>query len=296
MGTKIKIKKSNALLNIFKNCIFTGDRLYFSYDFIDFLIKNNLKYIIRIKGKGKFLNQNTELRRSVNKYEKIINVRNNSRVVTCKNIIPKIVYAGKNKKKIKKHKLKIRNDCNIVTNLDNTYSDENILDLYRSRWDIEVFFKYLKSNFKFRHISEKSKKNCKKMYLCELIITLIAKIIEKHYVYCNKSKKSNINYTYKFNKKNLVDGIFNTLIYSILKDSLSRYKFNNFCRAYMISCQNKKNRSFPRISKTPFSKWYIKSYSELTKYMKIINAVKTNSVNNLNKNLRVIAKNIVSID
>lgn len=37
-------------INKFKDAIIVVDRAYFSYDFMDFLIKNNLKFIIRAKG------------------------------------------------------------------------------------------------------------------------------------------------------------------------------------------------------------------------------------------------------
>lgn len=50
-----------------------------------------------------------------------------------------------------------------------------------------------------------------------------------------------------------------------------------------------------RNSKTPFTKWYIKGYSNLTKYAKI-DAIINDTVNKLNKNLKSIAKNIISIN
>jgi len=38
--------------------------------------------------------------------------------------------------------------CNIATNLDLNYDDEKIKDIYRTRWDVEVFFKLIKNVFK----------------------------------------------------------------------------------------------------------------------------------------------------
>ena len=56
---------------------------------------------------------------------------------------------------------------------------------------------------------------------------------------------------------------------------------------------NLKDRHFPRTSKKPFTKWYLKGYSDLTKYNKIIESIKIGTLSSLNKNLKVIAKNIV---
>ena len=41
----------------------------------------------------------------------------------------------------------------------NKYNDEQIKKVYLSRWSIEVFFKLLKSNFKFSNLKENIKKN-----------------------------------------------------------------------------------------------------------------------------------------
>ena len=55
----------------------------------------------------------------------------------------------------------------------------NYLKCIGFRWDIEVFFKYIKNNFKFQHLNEKDQHdNYSKLYLAELIITHLAKIIQ----------------------------------------------------------------------------------------------------------------------
>ena len=47
-----------------------------------------------------------------------------------------------------------------------------------------------------------------------------------------------------------------------------------------------------RVSKTPHTLWYVLSYSDKYKYMNIIDAIRTNNIKKLNKNLRLFASNI----
>lgn len=169
--------------------------------------------------------------------------------------------------------------------------------MYRSRWDIEVFFKFIKYNYKFQHPKDKSEVDLRKMYICELIITYIAKIIKKYYMKHYPTKKSEKGVTYKINKSNLVDGIYDVLLYEILTNKLTEESLDKFCESYIEIIQNKDDRSFPRIAKTPFTKWYVKGYSNLTKLSKVINAIINNKVDKLkNKDLRYLARQIISID
>ena len=69
-----------------------------------------------------------------------------------------------------------------------------------------------------------------------------------------------------------------------------------FCKSYIVLNKIKKNRAFPRISRTPFSKWYVKYYNKMSSLAKIINAIKTNKLDKLNKNLKFKAKKIIAID
>ena len=76
-----------------------------------------------------------------------------------------------------------------------------IIDLQPLRFieatrDIEVHFKYIKNNYKFQSIKERSKIGYKKMFICEQIITLIAKIIENYYTKKKPFNKSKNNISY----------------------------------------------------------------------------------------------------
>ena len=64
---------------------------------------------------------------------------------------------------------------------------------------------------------------------------------------------------------------------------------------YANLIKNKDDRKFPRISKTPFSKWNIKSYSMHAEINKITNTILNNTVNDLHKNKKLIAQQIIAI-
>jgi hypothetical protein len=280
-------------LDIFKHSIIVCDRGYFSYDFLNFLISNNLKFIIRVKGNGDNLNHSTVLKPSMRNYNIIKNVKDNTRLVKYNNDLIKTIYASNSKKKNRMHKLKITNDCNVITNLPTVdkYSDDAILKMYKSRWDIEVFFKYIKSIFKFQHTKEINDITIKKRVICELIIVYLGKIIERYYI--NKNK---LDSKIKINKTNLINGLYNSLLYEIYGGKLTVHKLNKFCSDFIKQINVPLERHFSRTSKTPFTKWYVKGYSNQVKYMNIIDALLNNTVNDLNKNLKTIATHIKSID
>lgn len=270
----------------FKKYIFVCDRGYFKYDLLKFMVENGIKFIVRVKGSGNNLNRKMKLSKNIRNYDVVKFIRNNTRLVKCKKSFTKIVQISKRKMKIDKAQIKAKNDCVLVTNCSiNEFTDKQLLDKYKLRWDIEVFFKHIKNNFKFQNLNEKNKRQQIKNYICELIIMYISKIIEINHG-LNKESKKGIT---KINKSNLISGLFDSYLY----DFINGNKINLI--PYKITHTNKKNRSFPHISKTPFTKWYIKGYSEMTKYAKIIKAINNDTINNLNKNLKTIAKKIIDI-
>jgi hypothetical protein len=113
-----------------------------------------------------------------------------------------------------------------------------------------------------------------------------------------KTKKngSDMECIEKINTKNLVKGVFNTLLSDIIYSNIDENKINMFCKNYIILHKNERNRAFPRTAKTPFCKWYLKGYNETTKYSKIIDAISNNDINKLDKQLKKIALTIVSIE
>jgi DDE family transposase len=281
----------------FKNSIIVADRLYYNFDFIYFLESNNLKYIIRAKCQADTLNKDIELKKNIQKREIINIIRKNVRVIKNTFISTKTINSSNSKEKNKEMIIESKNDYVIITNLEeDKYSNEKLSNIYKSRWDIEVYFKLLKENFKFRNLKEKEKAEYEKIYLCELILTYIIKIIEYDYSKNNKDYNIDENINITINKSNLIKGIFKSFLYDILNDLLDTKKISRFYKSYVLLVKNKKGRSFPRRSKLPFTKWYVKYYSETTKYKRIKKALDANNIDELNKNLKTIAKNIISIN
>ena len=57
-----------------------------------------------------------------------------------------------NDAKINKVNYQINEEYTLITNLNkDNYNDDKVKDIYHKRWDVEVFFQILKSNFKFEN-------------------------------------------------------------------------------------------------------------------------------------------------
>jgi hypothetical protein len=93
----------------------------------------------------------------------------------------------------------------------------------------------------------------------------------------------------------MIEGL-KKIINSIIKSSISCCDLNNYCNCFIKKTNTIKDISNPRISKIPYSKWYVKSYSRYSDYIKIIEAIKNNDLTSLNKNLKLMASNIIIVD
>jgi hypothetical protein len=125
------------LKKIYHVIFFSSDRLYFNYDLIYFFIKNNIKFIIRIKGSGDNLDNTIPLKRNLKNGDIIEKIRSKIRIIKSERSYPKSVNISKNKKKKQIVKIMVKSDCKIVTNLPNNknYTDDILLDYYNKRWD-----------------------------------------------------------------------------------------------------------------------------------------------------------------
>ena len=282
------------------NVILVLDRAYFKYEFFNDLIKNNIKFVIRCKNNAEILKLELEMKKTNKQYALINDLRSKTRIVEANDIIPKTVMT-KNHTKID---IEVKADCKIITNLTDVtmYTNKNILDIYRSRWDVEIFFKYLKYNFKFENLHEKNKDQYAKLFYCELIMTYIAKIITHLYlkkktpsITINKRNKKVVKCSIRINESNLINGIFDNLLHDIINSNLDFKKVDAFCKSYICLIKNEVGRSSPRIAKTPFKKWYVKGYLNIYKFTKMIECIQNNTLDKLNKNLKVEAKNITII-
>jgi len=300
-GTENRNKEVQMVINDitnnsekYNNAVIVGDRLYFTYEFMDYLVSKNIKFIIRAKGNGDNLDEELNLKKGIKHHDIIKKLRNNIRIIRYKNTYDKIVNSSKSKKNPNKtYYLRVKNDCVLITNLmdDNKYNNEKILELYRKRWEIEIFFKFIKKNFKVQFMKEKDLEQYKRLYICELILTYIAKII-KYYHLKNKSVSKVDITNYQINESLLMKGIFDVLLHSIINGKLTKSQLYNFGNSYIKNINNKKDRHFPRTAKRPFCKWYLKGYSASTRLLKIIESIENNKVYELHRNLKLIANRI----
>lgn len=285
----------------FASSIIVADRAYFCYDFIKYLIKNNIKFVIRIKGDAVILADNINDCKNKPNYKNALFLRDKIRTVKCESVYEKTIFirdpktkSKRNVKRYKKSVLTVRNDCNLITNLldDELYDDAHCLKLYRSRWDVETFIRFIKETYKFSKLTESNKTSNLKSYLCILSIEMIIRIIVKKYI---KSQKITIT-DCKFNHSNLAKGIVDDLLIDLIYNNMSDSNFLHFCKSYITFNKIKNDRTYPRTSKMPFTKWYIKQYSIAAEFNKMINAIKNNCFDKLNKNLKTKLTKILKID
>ena len=167
----------------------------------------------------------------------------------------------------------------LVTNLNiDVYSDDNITKIYNSRWDIEVFFKCVKNNYKFSHLKEQTEQQYERLNTIIMIISYLEMLFENIFLKFNKPNATDPNTTYsKINKSNLIKGM-SEIIYNVIKSKLSGEYIYKFCRCFIEIIYNKKNRHYERVSKIPFTKWYIKEYIGKSKYDRIIQAINDGTI------------------
>lgn len=287
--------KSN--INKFNNCILVCDRFYFTYNFLTFLNKNNIKFIIRCRGECKKFNNDYNFKKNENNIKEL---KNYCKVISFEEKFIKEVFNRKTKKlNGSQYTIECKNDCKIITNI-NDMTNEDILNNYRSRWDIETFFKIIKNNFKIQHTKEKNENNKTKIYAITNIIMNIKSVIEKNYIDKNniknktilKKNKKNVNVIIKINQSNLINGIMNKLLKKIINSNLTYDNITLIQNNYCFIVQNEEGRHFIRHSNKPFSKWNCKSYSINSQENKIISAIENNTTDKLHKNLKTKCKNI----
>jgi len=262
-----------------QNIIFVMDRAYFSYDLFEILNEKKIKFVIRVKNNCVHLNNKHK-----NKNKKILN---DIRFVVYESDVVLIKKDKNNKdRKITQHLA-----CNIATNLDQKYNDEIIKNIYKSRWDVETFFKLLKYNFKFTNLTEHNKET-RTCYLKTYTAILINCILERLFeLQINSINKETNKYTIKYNKSLAVNGL-KKIIPDIINSNLTTDKLLKYLNCYIDPIYCEKNKHNPRTSKRPFTKWYVKAYINLYKYAKIIDCVDNDCISDLNKNLKMEAQTI----
>jgi hypothetical protein len=125
------------------------------------------------------------------------------RIITVKRDEEKIIRSRKRKKDLKnnnknnnsKNNKKINNNIDLFLITNNlTKTSEEIAYLYKCRWQIEIFFKWIKQNLKIKKFIGKSKTAIKIQICIALITYLLIKILEdklheKWYIKNNNKNK-----------------------------------------------------------------------------------------------------------
>lgn len=269
-----------------ENNIFVCDRGYFSYDLMNFLNEKNIKFVIRIKNNSTRINDNKK--QNVKKH-----IPNNIRTVNYSfNKESLRELTNKTTKQTDMYKVTQKVSCNIMTNLDATYNDESIKKIYNSRWNIEEYFKFIKSNFKFANMIEHNKhtlETYKKTFVVIKIYSILEKIFE---LICDEIVKNNHKkYTIKINKSELVNGL-SKIIPDIIFSKLTHENMLFFLKTYINFSYTKKDTHNPRVSKTPFTKWYVKDYHNKYDIETMFDAYTSDEPDKINKNLKSRLKNI----
>ena len=193
------------------------------------MCRNNYKFIIRKKNTCNDIS-----------LKKLKNIKKDIRIVKYTNNIKKYSFIRKSKKS--KHTQVTylqKNDCNLITNVKNITNSE-LLKAYRKRWNIETFFKFIKTNFKFQHLTEKNNDSINKMYICEKILVYIQRLLLVAY-----NKDNNCNLTIEnVNNSNLLKGIYECLLESIIAGTLTVDDVTKYINSYLKKVNNKKDRHF----------------------------------------------------
>jgi hypothetical protein len=281
--TKIK----NSEIDI-ENIIIVMDRGYCCYDLINFLDSKNIKYVLRIRNNCLHINNKRKKR--------VKDIPDNTRIITYNYNVETTKKLFNNKtKEYNDYKITTNTNCYIATNLNSNFTEDNIRNIYNSRWKIEEFFKLVKNNFKFSLLKEHNK-NTEESYNKTYIIINIICILERIFELLEEEhiNRNNQKYNIKINKTTLINGIYN-IITDIIFSRLTDIDINKFFKCYIILNYCEKNLHNPRVSKIPFTKWYVKGYHSKYDIQQIFDALNDEGKTELNKNLKILSKNITFI-
>jgi hypothetical protein len=279
------------------NVIFVFDRAYDSYDLFNYMDRNNYKYVCRIKKSCLYLDKDKNKDKIDKKKNKIENEK--VRFILSDHKYSLTVKTKKNKQSTIEKICK----CYLITNLNtNEYNDEKIKKIYLNRWSVESFFKLLKSNYRFSNLNNHSGVNTETQYHKQNFIILIQYYIVRiiDIIYTTNmndlnnhelKKKNKHKYVIKHNNKNMILGI-ETILKQIIDGCINSDNLYKYSTYYIKKINIQIEVYKPRICKNPSYKWYLKSYAEYYKYNVVIEAIINNKVDDLNKNLKLLASEI----
>lgn len=145
----------------------------------------------------------------------------------------------------------------LATNIPKHIADINILqNIYNRRWDVEEYFKYIKSNLKQDNMISHDWESIKTSISVNLFISKLIYLIFNLFII----KKIKNNKT-TLNKNHLTSEFFlKFLARFIYKKKFSRHFLNTFFKEALIIITTNVGKSNKRNGAFPYTKWYIKSY------------------------------------
>jgi hypothetical protein len=304
-----------------KKIILILDRAYCTYDLILKLNKKNIKYIIRLKENLDILKEDYERSTNIKKINKILSDPN---VKIIKNTIETINEFAVNVKETKT--IKTNNNYYLITNLCDAkdFNKNLVIELYRYRWEIEVYFKKIKELFKYQTFYLNDNDEIFKMKMISNIIFILVKLLILISLKCNyndsvkklnktvkkrlpkldlrKNKDKEIHKDYlnsntyeakvTINFNHFYEKFSGEVLIDLIDGNLSEDHIKILNKAVKVS-KDKKNRKYKRKSFIPFTKWYIKMYHKIYQDKKIYEAIISNTTEQLNKNLKTKAEQII---
>lgn len=93
----------------------------------------------------------------------------------------------------------------------------------------------------------------------------------------------------------MVNGI-KIILSDIIRGIINKTILLKISQTFLIKMNIIKDVYNERISKTPHSKWYVQYYASYYRYITLIEALKTNNTDNLNKNLKLQFKSLKITD
>ena len=228
-SSDIKSERSCLITKMFNfkdNTIFICDRGFYSGEVIDTFFNNNQLFICRLN-KNSLLIDNQQQDHSAN-----VN-NNNVRIINY-------ITNG--------------NEYHLITNLSIEYTKSDIQQLYKRRWDIEEYFKYIKHNYKMSTMFERDWESIKSAVISNLIVSKLVYLI----ISINKDKEKDNK---RINKNFLTRQVFSQFLLKFIynKELTDSYVITFLTTAINI-IQSHIGCSNSRTSKYPYTKWYIKSY------------------------------------
>ena len=184
-----------------KNSITVFDRGITSRANYDKLTDNNIMYISRLDPNAKHT----------------IHIANTLKVPidtdTLTIVSDSWIYLYTQYKKRSKHAVRViaaikkadGEKISFITNIKKTTTKE-ITEIYKSRWEIEVFFKFIKQHLNFSHLINRTENGIKVV----MYITMIVAILLEHYKTINNIKG------YKIAKKKFAQDLETDIIYNIV--------------------------------------------------------------------------------